>query len=473
MTRVGRKLSCGRWLAAILSSMVVCACAPATSAAPAATRSVWELTPYRIQLIVTVERVVELPTGLRGELERELIERVETVVGTPWDVTPGEPPRKLAQRMATGLDSVDVGLLPEGSLEFDKVMLLSVAVAAPGYRVSARELDVRTRVFGTTVRRSAWQPEKLRDVALMAIREAFAPLALIENTKGAEVTLRLRAAGLRCRDKTLSWATPGEVFRPLVRYNDRHGNVRRIASIPWTFMVLEKIEQDQLQCRLYSGLRSPLSGRRRGRIEQLALAVVPPRVPSRLTLRCPADPKRVLAGYGVYVGAAGSKARSLLGRTDYRGSITVPPSSWPLSILTVTSGRRPLARLPIVPGLERNLTAMVPDDDLRLEAEGFVTGLREALIDLVARREVLLGMVEKQLDAGKSEEASALLGELRGLQTRDQFERMLGTQRKKIFSPDPAVQKHIDALFADTSKQLHQYLDPEPIDQLARRLRSR
>ncbi len=467
MTFFGRKLPCGPRRAAIVLCVGFVACAPP---AMAATRSVWELTPYRIQLIVAVEQVTKLPAGLQAELQQELIARIDSVVGTPWDVTPAVPSQALKRLLVSDIEMVAVESLPEESLEFDKVMLVSVTTAPPGYRVHSRELDVRTRVFGTTVSRPVWQAEKLRDVAFGAIWKAFAPLAQIENTKGSLVTLRLRAAGLESRDKTLPWVGVGDVFRPLVRYNDRHGNIRRIAQIPWTFLVVDKVAADQLQCKLYSGLRSPLSGRRRGRLEQLALAVIPPHGSTRLTLRCRTKPKQALAGYSVYVGTPGSKAKRLLGRTDYQGDITVPPSEHPLSILTVASGGRPLARLPIVPGMEPHLKAAVVDDDQRLEAEGFVTGLQESLVDLVARREVLMALAEKQLDDGRFAEAGAVIRQLRQLQTRDQFGRMLNTQQKKIFSDDPAVQRKIDALFADTRKQLRQYVDPEPIDRLAKRL---
>lgn len=467
MTLLGRKPSCR------LPCLALLLCAGfAVRPAPAAVQSVWELTPYRIQLIVATEPIARLPAGLREELQGELIARIESVVGTPWDITPGNPPKRLLRLIASEINAVTVESLPKESLEFDKVMLLAVTGGPSGYRIAARELDVRTRVFGTTVRLPVWQAEKLRDVAFQAIRKAFAPLALIEKTDGNVVTLSLRAAGLRSRDKTLDWVSPGSVFRPLVRYNDRHGNIRRIAHIPWTFLLVDKLD-DGVRCKLFSGLRSPLSGRRRGRIEQLALAVVPPRGSTKLTIHCRTDPERTLSGYNVYIGTAGGKAKRLLGRTDFQGQITVPPSATSghaLSILTVASGGRPLARLPIVPGLEPQLTASVANDDQRLEAEGFVTGLREMLVDLVARRELLIAMAEQQLDEGQLDKANGSIRQLRELRTGEQFAQMLNSQQKKIFSKDPTVQRRIDALFTDTQKQLDQYLDPAPIDRLSRQL---
>ncbi len=468
MTLLGWKLACRLPCLALL----LCA-AFVANAAPAAVQSVWELTPYRIQLIVATEPIARLPVGLRDELQGELIARIESVVGAPWDIAPGDPPKPLLRIVASDIEAVTIESLPEESLEVDKVMLLAVTDGPSGYRIAARELDVRTRQFGTTIRLPAWQAEKLRDVAFLAIRKAFAPLARIEKTEGKVVNLSLRAAGLQSRDKTLAWVSPGSVFRPIVRYNDRHGSIRRINPIPWTFLVVDKLE-DGPRCKLYSGLRSPLSGRRRGRVEQLALAVVPPRGSTKLTLRCRTDPKQTLAGYNVYISPPGSKVKRLLGRTDFRGQIGVPPpasSDDVLSILTVASGSRPLARLPIVPGLEPQLTASVANDDQRLEAEGFVTGLREKLVDLVARREVLIAMTEQQLDDGQLDEAKGSIAQLRELLTGEQFARLLGAQQKKIFSKDPTVQRRIDALFADTRKQLDEYLDPAPIDRLSGRLR--
>ncbi|NLY03174.1 MAG: hypothetical protein GXY83_44565 [Rhodopirellula sp.] len=142
----------------------------------------------------------------------------------------------------------------------------------------------------------------------------------------------------------------------------------------------------------------------------------------------------------------------------------------PLCVLLVKSGGALLARLPIVPGVEREIVAPVPDDDQRLEAEGFVNGLQEELVDLVTRREVLVARIRGRMAEGKFSEAETLLSELRQMKNREEFGRDLDREHKKIYSEDPAVQRRIDKLFTDTQKLLQQHLDPAELEQLIRDL---
>jgi len=438
----------------------------------AAAGSVWELTPYRVQLIVALPRTAELGPRVEADLKNDLVGRVDAVVGAAWDVTPAEADPRLRHRLSAAIETITIGLLPEESTKSDKVILLGVDGGPAGSQVVAREFDVRTQIFGTTVRLPLWQPAKLRDTAFEAVREAFAPLAQVVRTPEKEVRLRLRAAGLPPRDPDLVLAGTGDVFQPLIRYNDRQGKLRRVAVIPWTYLTIEGETAAGFECRVHSGLRSPLSERRRGRIEQLALAVNPPERPTRLSLQSRTEPEGApLAGYTVHAKPPDSKTTVLLGYTDSRGSIEVPPADHPLRILLVKNGGQLLARLPIVPGLMPEVTASITNDDQRLEFEGFVIGLQERLIDLVTRREVLLTWGRARLKAKKLSEADELINQLQDLQSRAEFGRILATQRKRVLAADPLVQRKIDALFDDTQELLDKYLDQKPIDELARRLR--
>ena len=580
-------------------------------APPAAAQTVWELTPYRIQLLAGFAPAPELTPQLQADLLGELTERTDAVVGAPWDVTllplvPGERPtlpadatepahkgREIFFSRQTGCARChrpplysdggwpdaegrfalrDVGTrLPEaaeqlrldtpsllglGSLaaylhhrqaktleqvftdfnpqdkhgrtshlsddeilalveflqylqppDFDKVMVLAFSPAAGGYRVTARELDLRTRLWGPPVSRQVWQLAKLRDAALGAMLEAFAPLARVESVKQKQVVLRLKAAALPPRDKGLTLVGPGDVFRPVIRYNDGEGNPRQIAPVPWTFCTVEKISGEktgrrELHCRLHTGYRSPLSGRRRGRVEQLALAVVPPQRPSTLVLKSRSEPRQLLAGYDVYahppdsrvVGQAAHDVRVVAApsgdaevlqvlakpverlqrgsRTDRQGRLTVPPVENPLRVLLVRNGGEPLARLPMVPGLQPELIAEIANDDQRLEAEGFLTGLQEELVDLVTRREVLFALTRARIEAGQLDKAGELIDELRRLdKSQSDLAKVLAQQQRKARSDDPVVQAKIEKLFGDTQKLLDTYVDPEDTEELRRELR--
>ena len=454
--------------------------------APAVGQSVWELTPYRIELLVAFEPAPELTPRLQAGLIADLADRAETLVGAAWNLTAAPAPPELQPALSRAIESVTLDALPQELLGSDKVMLLAVSTTADGCRVTARELDVATRLFSAPVSRPVRQLGKLRDAALEAIFQAFAPLALVESVDQQQVALRLKAASLPLRDRQLMPIEPGDVFLPVIRYHDRQGNLRKDRQgnvippkpIPWTFCTVRQVTPTQLDCRLQTGLRSPLSGRRRGRARQLALAVVPPGRPSSLVLRSRDESKRPLAGYEVLARPPNSETASSssavpLGRTDRQGRITVPPGESPLRVLLVRSGSELLARLPMVPGLQTEYTAEVADDDRRLEAEGSVSGLRERLVDLITRREVLFARTRARIKAGKLDEAEKLIEQLQRLQKSEyELGRILALKRRGTRADDPHVQRKIDALFDDTRKLLQKYLAPRLLERLREDLRA-
>ena len=483
------------WLLPVAATLIWPALIASMSAGSAAAQSVWELTPYRIQLIPAAASAPELTPALEEDLSADLLWRIDAVVGAPWDVTLATATPALRRAMIADVDNVAIEALPEDSLQFDKVMLLVVLPAATGYEVTACELDVRTRTWNTPVRVPAWQAAKLRDAAFQAVRHAFAPLGQVASVDDDNkvVTLRLRACGLPPRDRTFVPAAPGVLFQPVIRHEDREGKLRGIVPLPWTFLRVRRVLQAAVECDLYTGLRTPLSGRRRGQWEQLALAVVPPNRPTRLTLMSRVNPKQVLVGYDVYVQSPDSTATESLGRTDRKGSVTVQPDGDPLRLLLVKHGGMLLARLPTVPGIqqwpkvkrkepttrwrlgrapmasgmEEPLLADVPDDDQRLAAEGFILGLQEDLVDLVTRHEVLVAQAKARLKAKEIDEADALIRQLGRLKTRDQLARELDQQNDKTYSDDDGVQRQINGMFDNTQKLLKEYLDPKVIEGLS------
>jgi hypothetical protein len=124
----------------------------------------------------------------------------------------------------------------------------------------------------------------------------------------------------------------------------------------------------------------------------------------------------------------------------------------------------------MVPGIEPELAATIPNDDQRLAAEGFVTGLQEELIDLVTLREVMMTLARARIADKKYDDAAKLIEELRNLEGREDFSLYIAEQQKKVFSSDKLIQARIDALFNKTQMLVNQYLDPNPINQLATQL---
>lgn len=454
-----------RWASLLLAIAAACVMTGRASA-----QTVWELTPYRIQLIVGLGPSGELNSRLLGDLRRGVIDRAEATVGVAWDVAAMDPSPRLRYRMTRSLDGLVVEDLPKECADFDKVMLLAVTSGPTGYNVDAREFDVRAQSFGPMVRVPTWQAAKLCDAASLAMLDAFCPLARVVTSEKQTVTLRLRAGGLPTRDPSLVFVRPGDLFQPLMRYTDREGTLRKVVPIPWTLFMVERYTAKEFSCAVHSGLRNPMSGRRRGRVEQLALAVRPTGDATRLVVRSQATPTRGLPDCEVYAQTPGSKKTTLLGHTDADGAIRIPAGDGPLRLLLLKRGGALLARLPMAPGWMPEMSVDLPDDDSRLVAEEYITAMQENLVDLVTRRQLLLARAAKHIKAGELDKASKLVDTLREQPTRTELLTELQRRQEKIEPGDARARKKIDDLFGQTRGLVEKYFAPEPIEAMARDL---
>ncbi|MBI2823162.1 MAG: hypothetical protein HYX69_00570 [Planctomycetia bacterium] len=449
----------------------------ALTVAPArAADALFELTPYRVRALVAVAPDAMLDGASPAELLPALDARAASIVGGYWTFGASEAPTPLAETMLAAFDQItpEEVLQALGEEGCDKAFLVRIASADEEFSVVVREFDVRTQLFGTPVAQMVLHQTRLTDAVFRMILQAFAPLAVVEDLaddKG-RVTLRLRAAALPPRDASLVFATPGTIFRPVIRANERTGKPRRIQAPDWTFLTAESVEGPLVKARMVTGVGNPLSSRRRGRTEQLALAVRPPEGSTMLELRAPGNEGRPLAGYQVYSHPADSKETMLLGATDYAGEARIDPGDGGVRVLLIKSGSAVVARLPILPGLVPTMTARVSDDDRRLQAEGFITGFQEQFVDLIARRQVLMARVRARIKAGKKEEAKELFDQLRRLATQQDLSRTLLVERQRLISSDPRARQRIDKLFDDTQAVINRFLDSSQLDQLERELRS-
>ncbi|MGH7194914.1 MAG: hypothetical protein ACREJM_15470, partial [Candidatus Saccharimonadales bacterium] len=156
----------------------------------------------------------------------------------------------------------------------------------------------------------------------------------------------------------------------------------------------------------------------------------------------------------------------LIGRTDGEGRLTIAADESPLRILMVKHGADTLARLPMMPGLESELTADIPDDDQRLVAEGAIVGIQEKFVDTIARRAVLIKQVRTGLEEGELEKAEKRMEELRKLPRQDDFLNEIRNEKQRAASDDPRIQKKIDKLFDDTREIVIRFLNPADLDNL-------
>jgi hypothetical protein len=436
----------------------------------------WEYSPYMVQVWLAFLPSAELTEELAQEIEQTVYDSAWAEVGAAWQVETKRCPDELAFQAATDPATVTteniLALDPKLVKEGDKLYLVSIQDRSTDFEVQVRELDCRSRTWQPVVARTVVQPAMIARTAFSSLEEAFCPLVRIESTQGREALARIRAGGLVNVPGSPAEIQDQDVLLPIIRRNDRLGEpmTNGIVRAPWTFLTITDRKGNVLQCDVQTGMRSTLGGRSSSRTVKLALRVKPRRDSTKLRLVMQTDDAQPLDGYEIHAKDPVTDESELIGSTDWRGVIDIPKDDRLLRLVYVRNGGRLLARLPMVPGLDEELSVELPNDDQRLQAEGFVKGLQHHVMDLVARRELYVARFRRHLKNNELDEAKALLEEFRALETRSDLTRQLDQQEQRVRSPDRRVQAKIDQLFTDTRQLLTRFLDPRTSNQLAEEL---
>jgi hypothetical protein len=448
---------------------LVCAAAAQTGlsqdAAPA-----WELRPYRIQVLVAVDREDAALAALDRELPAYLEARALAVEGGAWQLRAAPASPTLRQSMLESLEQVLETSLPADSLEADKVLLLVVARSGDGYVARARELDVVANLWNAIVAVPGRQQVLIKQAAFAALRAAFSAQARIDQVEENSVTLRLRAAALARPDGTIAQLAAGSVFCPVLVDVDRRGKPipGKAVAAPWTYLHATQRTGSVLNCRLETALaEAPIPSYHPLR-QRWALAVARGSGPTRLKLVSSVSPDLPLEGYDVQAidglpsgGAADGPAREIVGHTDRQGEVSISPS--PTAVvrtIVIKRGNLELARAPLAPGLVPQITLEVPESRRRLEIEAALAEVEDALADLAARRAVLAARL-KQLVEPNNQAATTLRQQLAALTVPEAMLRQLSEQEQAISSLDPSA-RQVLAGRAGALRKLAEQLKPPP-----------
>ncbi|MFV2065916.1 MAG: hypothetical protein ACC645_02980 [Pirellulales bacterium] len=482
----------------------------------------WESSPYRVSILVAFGDAAELSQEVQQDTLLAIAQQARAVFGAMWQTKVDMAPDAWKSAMLSHIDLLSPGMVQSDESMPDKIVAVAVTVVPGGLSVVAREFDGRTFMWRKPARHIVRQPTLLAEITFQSILEAFGPLARIEFHENDRVSLHFRAAGLPAGDPTAVQLRIGDVLRPIVRKNGPSGQPvqRAIRIIDWTYLVVEKVDRKSLLCRVVSGLRHPFGLRRRGRVEYLALPIRTDATPIRLQLRSRNDSDLPLAGYDVLVRNEETSVWESLGRTDWNGEITIPPndrsaSASPqtapaashdgrtlphdgvlgsaqntdpnttpaashdgrtlphdrvlgsaLRMLEVRSGGGPLARFPVVTGLHSTVTAKIVDDAVRIQVQGFLMEIEDELVDVVARRQILMEHVSRRLETDKIDEAGLYLDQLKQLPDRQHLLGRMRRMERTSVSKDPLVQAKIERLFEKTRNLLARFLDPKPVNRL-------
>ncbi len=457
------KISIGIRTALCGASVMVCLVFQTT--ARAADERHWELSSYRIQVHLAVDTSARPQADLREKIANELKQRIYATLYPLWSVELTLPPKDSMPKRA------------DSQRGFDKEMFLKVTATVGGYRLECREVDHTVNTQGPVLRRTVRQGWMLPEQCFDLLRATFAPLVKIRRVPedANHMLAYFKGSRLPRRSKESPFTQLGSVYQPLRVRTNRQGDVQTngIAPVPWTYLTLEEMRKEVGFFRVHTGTRHPFGVRRRGRVEHFAIALRYPPGNTRVRFFAQHDQTQALSGYEVFRRESAEQPSQPLGLTNSQGAIEVSSLGTRVSTLFLRSDGKLLAKVPIAPGAVPVVEVPVADDIARLNAQASLTSLREQLIDLVARRNILMARVRDRMANDQFEEAQELLSQLDSLPGRAHFAQLLSVaeRNQRNRSNAPRVQARIEKMFADTRKLLGRFLSTRQISELQSELR--
>jgi hypothetical protein len=430
----------------------------------------WDYQPDRIHALL----VIDVPGGLAEQWTVELPEylerRVATALAPVWEFDIKLAAGAERAQVLNNLRAAEPAKPSDMPKEKDKLLLLFVQSQADGFKLCAREYDQYIERWGAVIERECRQTSTVPEQLFTLAWQTVSPLAQLEfDAKENRLTLKPRGGALPRSAEAPPWAKPGDVFLPLVRRTSRTGQILEkggISAIPWTYVEAVEVKDKPLEYHFQSGSRRPFMARRQSRVEQLAVGVRTDSAPTTLRLHARKDEKKPLVGYEVLAQTAGVETPTQVGLSDNAGRVIVPPGKSHIEMLLVKHGGQLLAKLPVVPGATSTINVPLPDDDARLAAEARLAAIREDLIDVVARRNILIARVRQKIKKQDYKGAQELLQTLDDLQGKPQFNLKLTEAARQLRSNDPMMQRRIDQLFQQTQTLTSKFLDLKPINEI-------
>jgi hypothetical protein len=136
-------------------------------------------------------------------------------------------------------------------------------------------------------------------------------------------------------------------------------------------------------------------------------------------------------------------------------------------MLLLRSDGQLLAKVPVPAGAGPTWNIPIADNVSRLRAQAEAQVVREQLVDVVARRAIMMARIRAMLKQNRIDDAKALMTELDSLPSISVFGRNIENAAKRIpASDDPAVQRTIDKLFSSTRELLTKLLSARAIIEL-------
>ena len=355
-----------------------------------------------------------------------------------------------------------------------KVLLIGLEETLGTYKISCREFDTRVQEMSPVLTAETSEVRDVANAACRLARDSFRPVLLVDGPAAAdgELEFLLQAGELAVPDSTAAFIQNGDVLRPFLRQMDRRNpdklkslqrldlcyirvtgfntELRADADSPGDAPVsVEGLKRDTSAVYYDSGhvrgvliSHGPVAyGGARRSVQQIALRQRPAEQSSRVRLVLQIRTDRPLICHRVdkisklrHTDRNAAPGVRVLSDRNGEIQIDVDPEN-PTLWLYVYSGSSLLARVPYAPGLIPVDTIRLPDDSLRLGVEGELHLFRDALVDTVAQKAVLMSLAKKASAEGHPEEVDQLIVQLDELPGQKEFTSRLNSIRT------PAVNK--------------------------------
>ncbi len=355
--------------------------------------------------------------------------------------------------------------------QYDKVVIAYVQSDSVPYNVTAIEFDVLMRHFGPPVHRQSLSRKTLVAKISEAVTQAFRPVVRIENAGQRSAVGLLRAGGLIVNPDSPANVHVNDTLEPMTRKNDRNGNPILIGPLGWAFLSVDEIEGRNLKMDFYAGRAGGLQGRKNSRTFRMALKVRPQGESTLLRLHLQRKPDFPLIGYEIYEKELKSSSMTFVGRTDWDGRLRIESSDRPFRLLYVKNGGAVLARLPLVPGLYPTQVADLSGDDVRLQAEAYIRGVQNSIVDLIAIRELFKARIRLRLERGEADKAEVLMEALRVQPSNEELAGDMGRRQTAFLGAlaggsNANQRRKVDEMFTTTRELLSKHINPKMVREL-------
>lgn len=412
-------------------------------------------------------------TRLDGIVDRfEAIEGGLSAVTHSWSDETTEAvllPRGMALALDPQPKLVDLAVADRAAAifeQYDKVFVVAVGRDDTAVPIAVREIDCLMRLAGPVIRGTAADATEAPAAIGRAVAAAFAPMVRLDDVGTRAAQGRVRAGGLITADDSPAAITRGDFLQPVIRRDDRNGEPLILHVADWTYLAVTEQDGPKVAMDIHSGRAGPLQGRRNNRTSRIGLKVRPVYPSTTLRLHAKGAPDSPLVGYDVYERGLASGDMTFVGHTDWDGRLEIDKSDSAMRLLYVKNGGAVLARLPLVPGQSPVETADLVGDDVRLQAEAYIRGVQNAIIDLVAIRNLLAARIRLRVEQGNIEGAYELLDALRKEPSYDKLADDMAVAQTVIKSNNRSEQRKIDNMFADTRELLVKHINPSLIRRL-------